>query len=518
MPGPHGDALHEGFFMKKYVCIFFSIVLIITAPVRVYASAASGTLTVASGSGSAVGGLFSDYGLNSKTSAIALTMVLLNSLGATVKLTDQAIQAGKKVEDVIMDKFAQWVGGSSAESMTEEQREELKKRFKVINGGSGNNESGSDGPNVGPDGKIYFGLGALGILTEFIKFLKSNNDIQDYQQSDSDTFTTVDLGPFSTVVSDRVWDVGNDLNYNFNFTRPCAILRWVKSDSKTYGYIAICKEDFDITSDTGKQYNAEYSKGYYYDSTIRNAYIDFNPPGAYGVDYNYSSPQVIDMITKWDEQAAGDGISEDGIYKGANYDDSIVDNPTNPIVVDPGILPNVTPESDQQVSIPDYLQMILDNANANAAQSQDPYNVPVTDPVTLSPGTLSVPVQEQDPIQQPLPAETVAPEDVPVNPVQDPSQTPKPTDTIKLLKVDLTGIFPFCIPWDIYNLLSKFVSDPVTPSVDWDWGRILGFLGINTVSHLDLHDYDGVAEILRNMETVVFCIGLAYATKKVFIK
>lgn len=78
-------------------------------------------------------------------------------------------------------------------------------------------------------------------------------------------------------------------------------------------------------------------------------------------------------------------------------------------------------------------------------------------------------------------------------------------------KVALIDIFPFCIPFDIYNLFSALVAEPEAPSFEWKF-----FLfGEDYAIMIDLSIFDTVASILRNMELIVFILGLALLTPKV---
>lgn len=80
--------------------------------------------------------------------------------------------------------------------------------------------------------------------------------------------------------------------------------------------------------------------------------------------------------------------------------------------------------------------------------------------------------------------------------------------------VDLRDFFPFCIPFDVYDMLAILAAEPVAPKVDWVFN--FGKFGSYTFA-VDLAKFDTVARLLRDFELLAFCIGLAMATKKLIL-
>lgn len=79
-------------------------------------------------------------------------------------------------------------------------------------------------------------------------------------------------------------------------------------------------------------------------------------------------------------------------------------------------------------------------------------------------------------------------------------------------KLDLTKLFPFCVPFDIYNLLNCLCAEPEAPR--FTWTIPLSAVGLEDYSvEIDLKTWDSVAQIFRNMELLAFCIGLAFVTR-----
>lgn len=71
-------------------------------------------------------------------------------------------------------------------------------------------------------------------------------------------------------------------------------------------------------------------------------------------------------------------------------------------------------------------------------------------------------------------------------------------------------IFPFCIPFDLYNMVSALRSAREAPHIDWT----LDVPGIvNYTFDIDFAQFETVAQVLRTMEFLVFAVGLAFVTR-----
>lgn len=93
-----------------------------------------------------------------------------------------------------------------------------------------------------------------------------------------------------------------------------------------------------------------------------------------------------------------------------------------------------------------------------------------------------------------------------------PTDTPKPSegsqDDFKI--ADLETVFPFCIPWDLYYLLSALTADPVAPQFVWTFD----FAGAGRHDFaVDLSPWEPVAQVVRIGETLLFCVGLALVSR-----
>lgn len=79
----------------------------------------------------------------------------------------------------------------------------------------------------------------------------------------------------------------------------------------------------------------------------------------------------------------------------------------------------------------------------------------------------------------------------------------------------LQSVFPFCIPFDIYNFFNCLAAEPVAPSFEWRF--FVPGICDETID-LDLSQFDTVAQIVRTMELLAFIVGLAFVTRDKMIK
>lgn len=99
----------------------------------------------------------------------------------------------------------------------------------------------------------------------------------------------------------------------------------------------------------------------------------------------------------------------------------------------------------------------------------------------------------------------------------DANQTPEPEPPGDASKddfriQDLETVFPFCIPWDVYYLISAVAAEPVAPVIDFP----LNFSNFGLDDYelsVDFGDYDDFAVVIRAVEALSFCVGLALVTR-----
>lgn len=80
-------------------------------------------------------------------------------------------------------------------------------------------------------------------------------------------------------------------------------------------------------------------------------------------------------------------------------------------------------------------------------------------------------------------------------------------------KVELTGVFPFCIPFDFIALLKTLDAAPRAPC--FDFPVVIPALDYREDVKLDLSIFDDVAKVIRLCEKVSFILFLMFVTSKV---
>lgn len=83
------------------------------------------------------------------------------------------------------------------------------------------------------------------------------------------------------------------------------------------------------------------------------------------------------------------------------------------------------------------------------------------------------------------------------------------TDISGYTALGLENYFPFCIPFDLYNLLSAFSAEPEAPCIEWTFE----YFGESTTIELDLSAWDSVAAVMRTLLICLFIAGLAIKTR-----
>lgn len=116
----------------------------------------------------------------------------------------------------------------------------------------------------------------------------------------------------------------------------------------------------------------------------------------------------------------------------------------------------------------------------------------------------------------PVPPQVIDPTVPPVNPdlppVVNPNPPVDPPAEVQPYTVQLGDVFPFCIPFDLYHMVTLFVAEPEAPHAKWEFN--LPFAAGTYKVEWDLQEWDEVAALCRKMELILFCVGLAVVTYK----
>lgn len=83
----------------------------------------------------------------------------------------------------------------------------------------------------------------------------------------------------------------------------------------------------------------------------------------------------------------------------------------------------------------------------------------------------------------------------------------------------LADVFPFCIPFDIYHFLQALSAEPTPPhfTATLDFPEAVG--GSQQIDiDFDTPTFNQIAAILRTMELLAFCVGLALLTRSMFLR
>lgn len=182
----------------------------------------------------------------------------------------------------------------------------------------------------------------------------------------------------------------------------------------------------------------------------------------------------------------------------------------------PGIANQLDEGEDMMpVSMNDY-QTFADNANNNTEDGNtgqdnaDLFNDLIDLLIVDAPTIPDEPIIPDSPVDVPtVPDRPVVPEQPTIPSKPDVTQEEIDEALEGVTTIDLRSVFPFCIPFDIYNIILIFDTGEnrraphitfVFPLTEWE-------------IDVDLAVFDPVAGILRVLELILFIIGLAVATR-----
>lgn len=100
-----------------------------------------------------------------------------------------------------------------------------------------------------------------------------------------------------------------------------------------------------------------------------------------------------------------------------------------------------------------------------------------------------------------------------------PPLPPSVPSELKDYTVDgLSDLFPFCLPFDLIDFLGVLAADPVAPCFTWTF-YYPSLDGMKSYDfEIDLSPFNSVAQLLRDMECILFVVGLILITRDQMIK
>lgn len=488
---------------KKLLLLMFVVYLIFNQTLCVYADVAG--LTVVGGS-IATGGLGAAAAVGGgpiSLVALAAVGVGLTAAGLNVELTEASQAAGMTKTDFILSKLEEW-GNAGDRSLNQI------------------NETIASGVSIGKDGVLHLTNQASKQIEMFGNWLfESDNVISD---SNVNTNEVVTLGDYNLPYSNSILlsDKNNqNLGYVLSVVGGSKAACFIYKDSQGYYRVSlISNSSFSYTITTSSstyERSSTKQRNYYYALTAVPSFI----PTA-GVDSLVTNPDLSflydNTINTGSFINSLDGsfdINEGGILENTFTGDESdwrekagLLNPTDgQTAINPNILSGINAGGvTGTIDISDYIGSIVDVINGTL-----PKDIPYTDVSTGITGTVEIPqVIPWDPTID------VTPElDIPSlddTPALAPDKQADPDESIPSYTISgLQGIFPFCLPFDIYHMLQKLSADPVAPNYTVNWYIPIVDTDLNFT--IDLTRFNSVAQVLRTMELIAFCIGLAFVTR-----
>lgn len=100
-----------------------------------------------------------------------------------------------------------------------------------------------------------------------------------------------------------------------------------------------------------------------------------------------------------------------------------------------------------------------------------------------------------------------------------PPLPPSVPSELKDYTVDgLSDLFPFCLPFDLIDFLGVLAADPEAPCFTWTF-YYPSLDGMKSYDfEIDLSPFNSVAQLLRDMECILFVVGLILITRDQMIK
>lgn len=358
--------------------------------------------------------------------------------------------------------------------------------------------------NVGTLGTIgsFAGAAAVGVGLGFLlnnvrenlgKFIKNNFSL-------ADTSAIINSINVNSIIATGVEWSGAEYTWIFNAPNNNLLVGSVEGNRLRAEYI-------------NNTYNATVNESWVYKgNTDTNGTMNIGSNGftssKTSINCSNTFATSLDYINALNAAKASGSITSNSIaskYTGPYGNQT--SNTSGNTVNFPGIKSMVPEGYDMRpVDMDDYINYAntaLENYDNNVDQNiqADNFNNFVND-------LIQEPVQNPDDIYNPSIPDSTSPT-IP----DQPDMPTKPDITIGDRDNSLIGtteglqnVFPFCIPFDIYNMVTGLTAARSAPSLHVP-------VGDGQYLDVDLSDYETAASILRALELIAFIVGLAVATR-----
>lgn len=277
--------------------------------------------------------------------------------------------------------------------------------------------------------------------------------------------------------------------------------------SELYKYIVRFNNNTEAQSETTRIYTTP--QGLYEYGGVGNwGTPDTNVPyfaGKYQDAITYLNNVKNGVITE-EKLRSPDLIGKDGNHE-ASY------NPENNSYYDDSIR-NVVPEGYDMkpVNMDDYMDYV-DEANKNTEEGNKDQNIQgetfdnLIDSILVEPSI----IPDQGVVFPDVPERPIIP-DQPIVPGKDPITGEEQSEVLEgITTPDLRSVFPFCIPFDLYQIVNVLKNDErEAPIIIWEFALYGNDYNIT----LDFSIFNEAASLLRLLELLIFIVGLALATRK----
>lgn len=471
------------------------ILAVITCLVFVFACCGPSWICYAVFSEFAVGGLVADV----MSFVVSVLIVAMGGAGLGDAINQAAADSSMPTFDFVKDKFEQFVEASGGS-------------LSPIGVAKGIASS----VLYNSDGTLVFENSAADFIFNFGDWLVDNTDVGNYVETGEFEVPSTFNEIYPNVTVNSMYFSDNYCESYYNRTKFS--FRLNTGDSVAFGNLKIIFNDrtliiticgsfnsFTVDSYDGDNRSVPKSTGinnmdFYVTYYIYSNMYDFEPElSVLTINDNYSHTSFYTAMQAWIYAALN------GSYTGASTGLDVWndDAATDGYVMDPTSLLGdaVSDLAGAVANIGDYVGTLADII-AGVADPALPVagigDVAIDPPAVIDPA-IDLPVDPAVPADR-AEAVTVTGE----NTVDVPTGTGDYT-------LPLSDFFPFCIPFDIYAMLHLLDATPQAPKVSW---RFYVPNVCDETIEIDLSSFDSVAQVLRTMEVLAFCVGLGFVTKR----